>query len=212
MTTNTNKGTLILDFDGTIADTFPSVIKISNELNKILKLSEDNNLDIEYLRSLSSEKFAEYVNVPKWKIPYFVYKFRKMINTSIKDIKPFEGLDSVLRGLKLEGYSLGVVTSNSKKHVKEFLNANNMDYFDFIEDSLFLFGKDVLLKKVVKRHKLDPRITYYAGDETRDVNAARNARLRSIAVTWGFQFEDTLSKANPEFICNNPSDLLTILK
>ena len=51
----------------------------------------------------------------------------------------------------------------------------------------------------------------YVCDETRDVQAARKAGLRSIAVTWGFNSRKALEKAGPDFIIDQPDELLGII-
>jgi phosphoglycolate phosphatase len=48
----------------------------------------------------------------------------------------------------------------------------------------------------------------YVGDETRDVEAARKAGMRSAAVTWGFNSRELLEKSRPDFLIDRPGELL----
>ena len=50
------------------------------------------------------------------------------------------------------------------------------------------------------------------GDETRDVEAAKKANIKVVAVTWGFNSPEALAKENPDFLINHPSELLEVIK
>ena len=50
----------------------------------------------------------------------------------------------------------------------------------------------------------------YIGDETRDIEAARNNDLISIAVTWGYNTEQVLQDYSPTYVVHEPNDLLSI--
>ncbi len=52
---------------------------------------------------------------------------------------------------------------------------------------------------------------FYVGDEVRDVVAARQAQVKSIAVTWGFNTLTALQQAQPHALIEQPQELLTIL-
>ena len=47
----------------------------------------------------------------------------------------------------------------------------------------------------------------YVGDECRDVRAAKKARVKCAAVTWGSIMQKILRKFRPHFLISEPSDL-----
>ncbi len=49
------------------------------------------------------------------------------------------------------------------------------------------------------------------GDSTMDLETARNAGMKTIAVTWGFHDRDRLVAAGAGFIADDPSELLEII-
>jgi phosphoglycolate phosphatase len=53
---------------------------------------------------------------------------------------------------------------------------------------------------------------YYVGDENRDIDAANNAGIGSIAVTWGYRSESLLSQYHPDCLIRSPEELLVMLK
>ncbi|HLB58081.1 MAG TPA: HAD hydrolase-like protein, partial [Gammaproteobacteria bacterium] len=54
--------------------------------------------------------------------------------------------------------------------------------------------------------------TFYIGDETRDIQAAKKNHIYSIAVTWGFNNKKVLAAEKPDFLIDNPKELLAVLK
>ena len=51
----------------------------------------------------------------------------------------------------------------------------------------------------------------YIGDETRDIEAAHDAKIKIIAVTWGLNSRQILTKYKPEWLVNAPDDVITVL-
>lgn len=58
---------------------------------------------------------------------------------------------------------------------------------------------------------MEPETAWYVGDEVRDVEAARGAGMRSIAVSWGFNSEMALRAAHPDYIAASPNELPDLL-
>jgi len=63
----------------------------------------------------------------------------------------------------------------------------------------------------LKERNFDPQSVFYVGDETRDVEAARKAGVKTIAVTWGFNGEDILKKQKPDYLARRPEELIALL-
>ncbi len=108
-----------------------------------------------------------------------------------------------------KGITVGILTSNSKEIVCTFLKNNNMHGFQFIFSGSGIFGKTKNLKFV--KDKLGAKNIFYVGDEVRDVKAANEANIQSIAVTWGFHLKKLLESSSPKAIVDNPSDLIAIV-
>lgn len=91
-------------------------------------------------------------------------------------------------------------------------NNELLDNFDFIYSSINYFDKSARIRGALEKHNLDPQKTYFIGDETRDMNAAKLSGTKTIAVTWGTESKILLNKANPTMIIQKPSNLLKIFK
>ncbi len=60
---------------------------------------------------------------------------------------------------------------------------------------------------LAQRMERPPGRVVIVGDSATDLNTARNAGMRSVAVTWGFRDRPALEAANPDAIVDRPEDL-----
>lgn len=203
---------LIFDFDGTLADSRQTLLEIANNL--ALEFGFDRVTEDEMLRlsNLSSRDIFYQSPIPSYKIPFLLRRVKKELNQKIATLKPFDGIKEALNNLKKEGYILGIVTSNLKENVLDFLNNNNLEkYFDFVYSASTLFGKHIILKKIIKKHHLPVEKTIYVGDETRDIEAAKKTKIKVVSVTWGFNSVSVLAEHKPDFLINTPQELTKII-
>jgi phosphoglycolate phosphatase-like HAD superfamily hydrolase len=85
------------------------------------------------------------------------------------------------------------------------------DLFSFIYSETSLFSKDKSIRKLMKQNNLNLDEILYVGDETRDIEASKKIHIKVIAVTWGFNSGEVLAKHNPDFLIQQPSELIEIL-
>ncbi len=108
-------------------------------------------------------------------------------------------------------FQIGILTSNTQENVKQFLDKNEMDFFDFIRTGKSVFGKSHMINKIIKQRHVSKSEAFYVCDEVRDIEAARKSGIKSIVVTWGYNTKDVLIKENPDFLVNSPDELKNII-
>lgn len=204
------KQILLFDFDGTIADTFLHIVEISNRLSREFNFNLIHAHEIEILKHNSVEETIEYLNVPKLKIPKILLRARAELHKDIPSIKPVKDLAEILHELKSRGFCMGIITTNSVKNVREFLKNHELDIFDFVSSTSKIFGKSHSLKKLIKKKSFTVEQAYYIGDEIRDIQAAQKAGIKMVAVTWGFNSTKVLKQHRPDYLINNPVELIKI--
>ena len=203
---------IIFDFDGTIADSFEAVLKISNQLAAEFGYPKAQPEDISRLKNLSSREVVRQSKVSPFKLPFLLRRLRYELNQEIHRLKPIPGMKSALLRLKQQGNQLGIVTSNSCENVAAFLEAQELsDVFDFVGSGLALFGKGRVIQRILKQHQLNPADVIYVGDETRDIEAARKIGIQVIAVSWGFNSSQALAAEKPDFLIHQPEELLEVV-
>lgn len=203
---------IIFDFDGTLADTFDALVMITNRLALEFGYPPTTPDELPKLRNLSSREIIRQSGVSLFKIPFFLKKIREYLHQEILNLKTIPGIQEALVQLKNEGYCLGILTSNSEENVKLFLQKYEMqDLFNFIYSETSLFSKDKSLSKLMKKNNLSLDEILYVGDETRDIEASKKIQIQVIAVTWGFNSGEILAKHNPDFLIQQPSELIEVL-
>ena len=199
---------LVFDFDGTIADTFENLLRISNTLSAEFNYSKIEPNEVEELKNKSSQEIIEYLGVPIMKIPTIVAKAKNKLHHEMAFIKPVAGLKEILLKLKSFGFCIGILSSNSQENVMKFLKKHHLDFFDFITTTSKIWSKNTSLKKLMVNLKADPAEVIYIGDETRDILAAKKAGVKVIAVTWGYNSSKALKALQPDYLVHSPEDLM----
>ncbi|MBP8691956.1 MAG: HAD-IA family hydrolase [Sedimentibacter sp.] len=203
---------LIFDFDGTLADT--------EEANFIIyqKLAEKYNLrnitldELGHLKRMSAKDVMAYIELKKRYLPFLLKKGKKLLTQDIKSInlcKP--DIFEIIGRLRQMGIKTAIITTNSKKNVKLFLEAHNVDVIDLVV-SAAMFGKEAKMKKIVRKGKLDLSEYLYVGDEIRDITAARKAGMDIASVAWGYNTVESLKSHKPDYLIYEPSQLIEIVQ
>ena len=204
---------IIFDFDGTIADTVDALVTIANRLALEFGYVPINSQELVLLRNLTAREIIKYSGVSLFKIPFMMKRVKGELKDKIPELKPIEGINAALIELHNQGYHLGIITSNSQENVNQFLKFHNLDYlFDFIYSGVTIFGKTTIINNVLRQKQFKPEVVIYVGDETRDVESAKKANIKVVAVSWGFNSSEALGKQNPDFLIHHPCELLAVIK
>jgi phosphoglycolate phosphatase len=177
---------VIFDFDGTLND-------MAGQFG-LRRVSEE---EVQMLRGRSNTDIVRYLGVPVWKLPRIATEMRRRISADIDQIRLFDGVDTMLRSLDEHGMRLSIVSSNSEPNVRRVLGAANAARIDTFDCSAAMFGKAGKLRSVMQRLRIDAASTLYIGDETRDIEAAREVGADSGAVTWGYAKPEILATFAP---------------
>lgn len=202
---------LIFDFDGTIADTFHAIVKISNQLANEFQFKTMTSFEAEQMKNNTVKETIARLNIPLLKIPIIIAKAKSELLKGISEIDPVVGLKETLLQLKNLGIQLGILTSNSAQNVDGFLKNHELQVFDFIKTTSKIWSKDHHLLKIIESYNLKATEVLYVGDEVRDILAAHRSGIKVAAVTWGYNTAKTLSEHNPDYLLNHPKELLNLI-
>lgn len=203
--------TIVFDFDGTIADTLSVVIRIANKFAEHYGYRKIPLSDIPKIREKKPSEVLRHLGISIFKLPIVVRKIRFEMNKEIVRLQTAVDLRNTLIALKEHDCVLGILTTNSRENVMEFLKNNDLQLFDFVYSGRAVYGKGRLLKKLMKDKTIPHENPIYVGDEIRDVEAAKKAGVKVIGVSWGYNTRSALQKANPDHIVENPEELQEII-
>jgi phosphoglycolate phosphatase len=198
---------IIFDFDGTIANTKAFAYQVYSTIcdkYNVKKLDEDA---FDHLKTLSLvDKFRAH-EMSVFRLPKLARRARREINTVMHEVKPFNGLIELLTKLKADGFKLFILSSNSVKNINIFIEQYDLNVFEDIYGRAKYLKKEKILKKLMKKYKLNAQEVLYIGDETRDIVSCKNINVPIASVSWGFDDKSVLEKENPDFLAETPKAL-----
>jgi phosphoglycolate phosphatase len=186
----------IFDFDGTLADTFPfflSVFNVIADKHGFRRIGAD---DADQLRHLGVREIMAHLGMPAWKLPLAS--------------KSFIGIPDTLRLLAARGVRLAVVTSNAEHNVRTVLGPELAGLVARYECGMSVFGKARRIRGVLRAEGMAPDAAIYIGDQTTDLEAARDAGVAFGAVHWGFATIEALRAAGSDVEFAHPTALQRI--
>lgn len=202
---------IIFDFDGTIADTFDVAFQIFNELADELGCRQVEFSEIPVLRTMRTMEILRYMNVPLHRMGYIARRGCQALSIRVDHVQSFPGAPETLRKLRASGYRLGIVTSNSDSNVRRFLKNHDLEIFEFIRGSSRITGKGIELRRILREHKLDGNEVLFVGDETRDLEAAKEAGVFGAGISWGYSARSALEATSPDVMIDNLAELSLFL-
>jgi phosphoglycolate phosphatase len=201
---NNKISTLILDFDGVIADSFGVFIEAVEE---VLNRPPLKAKEIENLRGLSTSQIIKELGIKKWQIPKLAAKGRRVVAKKMSRVEPFRGMpEAITEAAKT--HELYILSSNDQESIIDFLSRNGLeDKINRIYSGISMFGKAKQLKSLLKHERLSIHDCIYIGDESRDVEAAHSIGMKCIAVEWGYSNPQALKSHKPEATITRPAQL-----
>jgi phosphoglycolate phosphatase-like HAD superfamily hydrolase len=161
---------------------------------------------------MSVRQAAKAVHFPLWKLPFVSKRGFGLMHSRMQEVKPVQGMPEVIKQLQQAHYSLYIMSSNTVDSIELFLKTHGLEgVFLHIYGGVRVFGKAKVLRHMMKLNQLNPADTIYVGDEVRDVEGAKHAGIRMVAVTWGYNNAEVIAKHNPDAEAHSPAELLATL-
>ncbi|RKX44213.1 MAG: carotenoid oxygenase [Verrucomicrobia bacterium] len=205
------KITILFDFDGTLAETMMLIYTVFNRLSGTYGYRHLPEEEIGMVRHQTIHEFIEHVGISLWKVPIVAIHARHLMHQDIHEVRPPKGLVDVLTRIHDSGrYHMDILTSNRPKNVHKFLAEHSMDWFDEVHSTRSVLSKKRRVKKYIREKGIAPKNLYYIGDTTVDVESARLAGTKAVAVSWGLNTAEALARANPDHLVDLPHELLDI--
>jgi phosphoglycolate phosphatase len=206
-----NSKLIIFDFDGTLADTLGALMRISNRLAPEFGYLQIGDEQLANLKYLSSWEIIKLSKVALWKLPFLLKRVKEEFPGEVRNVKLFPGVIELLNTLKLQGYRLGIVSSNAEENIRSLLKQNQIEeLFNFVTTAS-TFGKGRAIERAMRQYHCSKSDAIYIGDEIRDIQAARSISIRVVAVGWGFNAPIALINKQPDLLITKPQGLLNAL-
>lgn len=199
----------IFDFDGTLADSGPWMIEALNGAASKFGFRQLSREEIEALRGKDNRTIMRELGVSWWRLPRIATHVRQLA----REAPPpplFADIPAMLRALRDAGRTLAIVSSNSEETVRRALGPDNSAFIEAYGCDASMFGKAAKFKQVLKQTGVAAPRAISIGDETRDIEAARKARVACGAVGWGYATPALLQARAPDHFFATPGDIAAL--
>ena len=201
------------DYDGVLVDSFHQLLEISRQIQIEMKCGRPPCAeDLRTIPNLTLEDLGRFIGIPEAQAGHFASQMFQRLREAPHPPEVFPGIPSVLRVLS-RTHTIVVITSNARSVVEETLLRNGVD--DTVADILdgeMPGSKGDKIRWSLKRWAFEPTRAFMVGDAVSDILAGRNAGVKTVAVTWGFQPRERLLSAQPDFVVNQPQELLDLFR
>ncbi len=203
------KPLLVFDFDGTLADTLETGLQIFNEIAGEYGLKEVDAEEMEELRKLNTRTLLDRMGISRLMAVKLAARIRHQLGKRLADVPLISGAEKMVRDLHEAGFGMGILSSNAVDNVRFVLRQHGLEEcFHFIEAGASVFGKGSRLRGILKHERREAPAVIYIGDETRDMEAARQVGIHSVAVCWGANGRETMLTEEPDFCVDTPDELV----
>jgi phosphoglycolate phosphatase len=196
----------IFDFDGTLADSFPWVLRAMDDVADRFKFRRVREGEMEELRYLDAREVMRRLGVPRWKLPMIARYVRTRMAADVEQISLFPGAGPMLDELAGAGLRLAVVSANGEQTIRTVLGPHGR-HVSAISGGVSLFGKRGKLLRMSRLAGVAPGKAIVIGDEIRDLNAAKAARMAFGAVSWGLTQPHALAAGGAEILFHEMADI-----
>lgn len=199
---------VIFDFDGTLSDSGDWFLSVVDQVARRFRFRQVAPHEVEMLRHRSSREVIEYLGIARWKMPLIARHLRRLVGLHAHQIELFPGTPDLLERLADTGVRIALVTSNAERNARAILGEANAGRIEAYACGSSLFGKAPKFRRVLKKLGVPAHETLAIGDETRDIDAAREVGMRAGAVLWGYASETVLEAHKPDALFRTPEDIL----
>ena len=213
---------VMFDLDGTLLDTVYYIGYSCNVCLKKLGFKEHDIRKYKYfsgdgVSNLLERALIEAGDIKLTKLEelrkIYLIELEKNQNSDI--VKSFEHIDELLAKLKEKNILITVCTNKNHnlavKAIDDFFGKGYFDYVLGVKDEKYKKPSNYMPNSIMDKFDISNEEVLYVGDTDTDIKTAKNAKLLSVGVTWGFRDKEELEKEKADFIVDSPLEILNIL-
>ena len=161
-------------------------------LQRVLKYSGDEELEhYEESQSVYMEEFAKYC---------------------MYHVRPYDGIPELLKGLKERGIKVAVLSNKpNQQTVSNIETVFGKGYFDYVageRPGIPRKPDPAGVRAILEQFGEKPENCLYLGDTNTDMKTGLGAGLITVGVTWGFRGREELESCRPQYVIDEPREVL----
>lgn len=207
---------LVFDWDGTLADSASSIIRCKQDLAKKYHLSLPSPITVKSVLGKGFDLAMKtcFPDAEPNLLNSLKKEYHQQIASGIYPVKLFEGVSEVIHALQQDGYKLAIATAKAEQELKKDPSYQALSYL-FQEVCCAGNFKEKpapdMLDYILKKYELTPNSILMIGDTVTDLEMAKNAGVKAVAVTYGAHTKNELNAATPIGLINNIKALIPFI-
>jgi phosphoglycolate phosphatase-like HAD superfamily hydrolase len=202
---------VILDWSGVVSDDWPATFATSNDVLEERGYKRLSEHEFKELYELPWIRFYEKQGIPVPKPEKERATWDRLFPKHYGKVKVFPEAKKVMEWLSQNGKKALVFSAHNQKlldgeikkyGLKEFINSA----YGSVDD------KRQKIDALVEAHEIERETTLFVGDMVHDVETAKQADIKSVAVLCGYDSEEKLENAKPDFILNDLGELPALIE
>ena len=207
---------IIFDLDGTIIDSKKEILETYQIVFNEIKPEHAPSLErLNYGATihdvLKSVYGNDFVSIQKAKAHFsFIYDHSNFMKTNL-----YERVEETLIYLKKMNCQLYIATNKRFVPTSRILLKKNLAHYfsdvmaNEIQPNVTMTKQKMILNLMVKHTFSDG---FMVGDSLSDIVAGNDQKLKTIAVTYGYENSDIFVAQNPTFIINSFEEIIKVLR
>lgn len=210
-------GAYIFDLDGTLLNTLPDLVRLTNMVLHENGWPERTTAEILSFVGRGGRNLLERSapdGSPADKLDAAFARWRELYPTYGHAMtKPYAGIPETLAQLKANGAKLGVLSNKFDSAVKAVIAEHFPGVFDLTRGECEEIPRKpdpTGLRFMMGELGVSAQDVLYVGDSATDVKTAQAAEVAYVAVSWGYERREVLQETGAATIIDNPADLLVL--
>lgn len=204
--------TILFDLDGTLTDPKEGITKCVQYALKYFDINEPNLDELKkFIGPPLKESFMVYYHLDEVKAEQAIEKYRERFSTvGLFENGVYEGIEALLKALKIAGKKLAVATSKPTIYSERILEHYGLrKYFEVVVGSELdgtRVNKAEVICEVLKQLNIDEKSlnsVVMIGDRKHDILGAKACQLTSIGVKFGYAEIGELEAAGADYVAES---------
>ena len=210
----------IFDLDGTLLNTLEDVVNACNYALKKCNFKTHSIEEYKVFVGVGRSKLIERIVPDEYKgndeVKNKVLRlFDEYYSGHMLDMtKPYEGICEMLKSLKEKGVKLAVVSNKPDEFVGGIVKKYFGDTFEIVHGQRTNYPvkpDPTTVYEVIEYFGIKLNESIYVGDSNVDIYTAKNAKVKSIGVAWGFRGEEELREAGADYIVYDSNEIAELI-
>lgn len=206
---------LLFDFDGTLLNTNDLIIQTFMHVLEERFPGQYSPQDcIKFIGPSLKETFEQ---ITPNEVDQMIFNYRKWNHQHHDElVTEFEGVKETLQQLDDLGIRMVIVSTKQRETIKRGLQLMDAErFFEFyigIEDVEHVKPHPEPVLKAIEKLGVSKEDVLMIGDNYHDIEAGKNAGVKTAGVAWSIKGEEFLQQFNPDYMLQHMEDLIPIVK